>query len=139
LVLTDDPPQEEVKRFLQRLRQALKEQQRRLSSEAMRQIMAQSGQRRIDRFIKVVQASELSPLVNLLDDELADFLRQLLQEAHVELEWGPTIAELTEKFPSLGEGDIDAVADEFAKLLKKAFAKAKRDHSGKRVRLSFKE
>jgi len=139
LVLTDDPPQEEVKRFLQRLSQALKEQQRRLSSEAMRQILAQSGQRRIDRFIKVVQASELSPLVNLLDDELADFLRQLLQEAHVELEWGPTIAELTEKFPSLGEGDIDAVADEFAKLLKKAFANAKRDHSGKRVRLSFKE
>lgn len=139
LLLTDEPPQKEVERFLHRLRQALKEQQRRLSSEAMRQILAQSGQRRIDQFLKVVQASELAPLVNLLDDELVDFLRKLLQEAHVDIEWRPALAELTEKFPSLEEGDIDAAAAEFAELLRKAFAKAKREHLGKRVRLSFKE
>lgn len=139
LLLTDEPLHQEVDRFLHRLRQALKEQQRRLSSEAVRQILAQSGQRRIDRFIKVVQASELSPLVNLLDDGLVDFLRRLLQEAHVDIEWRPALAEFTEKFPSLGEGDIDAAAAQFAQLLRKAFAKARREHPGKRIRLSFKE
>jgi len=139
LVLTDEPPHKEVERFLHHLRQALKEQQRRLSSEAVRQILAQSGQRRIDQFIKVVQASELWPLVNLLDDELVDFLRQLLQEAHIEIEWRPALAELAEKFPSLEEGDVDAAAAHFAELLRKAFAKAKRDYPGKRIRLSFKE
>lgn len=139
LALTDEPPHKEVERFIHQLRQALKKQQRRLGSEAVRQILAQSGQRRIDRFIKVVQASELSPLVNLLDDELVDFLRQLLQEAHIEIEWRPALAELTEKFPSLGEGDIDAAAAQFARILKKAFAKAKREHPGKSIRMSFKE
>ena len=61
-----------------------------------------------------------------LDDELVDFLRQLLQEADIEIEWRPTLSELAEKFPSLEEGEIDAAAAEFATMLKKAFAKAKR-------------
>lgn len=139
LVLTAEPPKEEVERFLRQLRQALKQQQRRLSSGAVRHILAKSGEKRIDQFIKVVQTSNLSPLVNVLDDELADFLRQLLQEAHIEIEWRPTISELAQKFPSLEEGEIDAAAAEFAEALKKAFAKAKKEHPGKRVRLSFKE
>lgn len=139
LVLTARPPKGEVERFLHRLKQALKQQQRRLSSEAIRHILAQSGERRVDQFIKVVQSSELSPLVNVLDDELVDFLRQLLQEAHIEIEWRPTLSELAEKFPSLEEGEVDAAAAEFARALKKAFAKAKKEHPGKRVRLSFKE
>ena len=139
LVLTTEPPRKNVERFLRRLEQALKQQQRRLSSGAVRHILAKSGEKRIDQFIKVVQTSNLSPLVNVLDDELADFLRQLLQEAHIEIEWRPTISELAQKFPSLEEGEIDAAAAEFAKALKKAFTKAKKEHPGKRVRLSFKE
>lgn len=139
LVLTTEPPRKKVERFLRRLEQALKQQQRRLSSGAVRHILAKSGEKRIDQFIKVVQTSNLSPLVNVLDDELADFLRQLLQEAHIEIEWRPTISDLAQKFPSLEEGEIDAAAAEFAKALKKAFAKAKKEHPGKRVRLSFKE
>ena len=139
VVLTAEPPKEEVERFLRRLRQALKEQQRRLSSGAVRHILARSGEKRIDQFIKVVQTSNLSPLVNVLDDELVDFLRHLLQEAHIEIEWRPTVSELAQKFPSLEEGEIDVAAAEFAKVLKKAFAKAKKEHPGKRVRLSFKE
>ncbi len=139
LVLTAEPPKEEVERFLRQLRQALKEQQRRLSSGAVRHILAKSGEKRIDQFIKVVQTSNLSPLVNVLDDELVDFLCQLLQEAHIEIEWRPTISELAQKFPSLEEGEIDAAAAEFARALKKAFTKAKKEHPGKRVRLSFKE
>ncbi|MBA7607476.1 hypothetical protein ES703_14635 [subsurface metagenome] len=139
LVLTAEPPKREVERFLRQLKQALKEQQRRLSSEAVRHILAKSGEKQIDQFIKVVQTSNLSPLVNVLDDELVDFLRQLLQEADIEIEWRPTLSELAEKFPSLEEGEIDAAAAEFATMLKKAFAKAKKEHPGKRVRLSFEE
>lgn len=139
LVLTAEAPTKEVERFLRHLKQALREQHRRLSSEAIRHILARSGERRIDQFIKVVQTSDLSSLVNVLDDELVDFLRQLLREAHIEIEWRLTLSELAEKFPSLEEGDIDAAAAEFARALRKAFAKAKREHPGKRVRLSFKE
>ena len=139
ILLTDEPQQQEVERFLRRLKQGLKQQQQRLSSEAVRQILAQSDERGIDRFVKVVQTSELYPLVRLLDDELVEFLRRLLQEAQVDIQWRPAIAELTEKFPSLEEDDIAAVAAHFADLLQKAFARAKKEHPGKRIRLSFKE
>jgi len=138
-VLTAEPPKREVERFLHQLEQALQEQQRRLSSEAVRHILAKSGEKRIDQFIKMVQTSNLAPLVNVLDDELVDFLRQLLQEADIEIEWRTTLSELAQKFASLEEGEIDAAAAEFARVLKKAFAKAKKEHPGKRVRLSFKE
>jgi hypothetical protein len=80
LVLTAEPPKREVERLLRQLKQAIAEQHRRLSSEAVRQILAQSGEKRIDQFIKVVQTSDLSHLVNVLDDELVDFLRKLLRE-----------------------------------------------------------
>jgi hypothetical protein len=139
LVLTAEPPTKEVEHFLRQLRQALKEQQRRLSSEAVHRILAQSEERRIDQFIKVVQTSELTSLVNLLDDGLVEFLRQLLGEAHVEIQWRPTLSQFAEKFPSLEEGDIDAAAAQFAEVLRKAFVKAKREHPGKQVRLSFEE
>jgi len=139
LVLTAEPPAKEVEHFLRQVGQALKEQQRRLSSEAIHRVLAQSEERRIDQFIKVVQTSELTSLVNLLDDELVEFLRQLLGEAHVEIQWRPTLSQFAEKFPSLEEGDIDAAAAQFAEVLRKAFAKAKREHPGKQVRLSFEE
>jgi hypothetical protein len=139
LVLTAEPPTKEVERFLRQLRQALREQQRRLSSEAVHRILAQSEQRRIDQFIKVVQTSELAPLVSLLDDDLVEFLRRLLGEAHIEIQWRPTLGQFAERFPCLEEGDIDAAAAHFAEVLNKAFATAKREHPGKRVRLSFRE
>jgi len=139
LVLTAEPPTKEVEHFLRQLRQALKEQQHRLSSEAVHRILAQSEERRIDQFIKVVQTSEVASLVNLLDDELVEFLRRLLGEAHVEIQWRPTLSQFAEKFPYLEEGDIDAAAAQFAEVLRKAFAKAKREHPGKQVRLSFEE
>jgi hypothetical protein len=37
----------------------------------------------------------------------------------------------------LEEGDNDAAAAQSAEVLRKAFAKAKREHPGKQVRLSF--
>lgn len=83
LLLTSEPPTGEVDQFLNQLRQALQEQFRRLSSEAIHQILAQSGEERIDQFIKVIQTSDLSSLVNVVDDELVNFLRYLLSESEL--------------------------------------------------------
>ncbi|MFQ5827285.1 MAG: hypothetical protein ACE5IA_08010, partial [Dehalococcoidia bacterium] len=78
LRLTSPFPRREVEDFLRRLERALGQQQRRLSRKAVRQILAQSHQPRIEQFIKLVQTSDLSSLANILDDELVSFLRQLL-------------------------------------------------------------
>ena len=81
LSLGDEPPTQEAERLLEELHDALGEQQRRLGSEAVRQILAQSGESRVDRFVKVVQASDLTSLANVLNDDLVAFLRQLLARA----------------------------------------------------------
>ena len=50
-----------------------------LSSEAVRQILAAEKGERLERFLQVVQASDLTGLANVLDDELLAFLRELLE------------------------------------------------------------
>ena len=95
-----------------------------------------------DVHFRIVVFTKYQPVPDIADRRIACCIpghRQLLQEAHIDIPWRPTFTELTERFPSLEEGDIDTAAAEFTELLRKAFAKAKREHPGKRVRLSFKE
>lgn len=77
--LADEPPRAEVNDLQRRLEQALAEQQRRLSSRAIRHIITSEREPRLKRFIKVVELSDISGLVEVLDDELTDFIRQLLR------------------------------------------------------------
>ncbi|GEM_PF-700961 len=137
LVLTQEPPTREVDHFFSRLERALKQQQRRLSSEAIRQILAQGGWERVDQFIKIVQASDLSPLVNVMDDEMVGFIRRLLVEARVYTRARPVLRELAERFPVIEEGQIDTVVSEFASLLRKTFEETREENLDKRVQLTL--
>ncbi len=48
------------------------------SQQVVKQILDGPNDERRDRFIQVVQASDLSGLVNALDDRLVDFVRGVL-------------------------------------------------------------
>jgi hypothetical protein len=78
--LTDAPPEAEVAAALRGLERGLEQQQARLAGEAVRRILARAGEQRIDRFLQVVQASDLGGLATVLDDDLLAFLRELLAE-----------------------------------------------------------
>jgi hypothetical protein len=77
--LADEPPEPDVRETLRGLTSALSRQQARLSSEAVHQILAAERGERLERFLQVVQASDLTGLANVLDDELLAFLRELLE------------------------------------------------------------
>jgi hypothetical protein len=132
LTLNATPPRK-IEQFLDRLHQALREQHRRLSAEAIRQILSQDKEHRVDQFIKVIQTSDLSSLANVLDDELVAFLRQLLAEAETTSQWCPILKTLSQKFPAIEEGQIDELLSEFARELRSAFDLAKKQNPGKRV------
>ena len=134
LMLTATPPSE-VEQFLNRLHQALSEQHRRLSAEAIRQILSQVNESRVDQFVKVIQTSDLSSLANVLDDDLVAFLRQLLADAETISQWCPILRTLSQKFPAIEEEQIDDFLSEFARELKSAFDLAKRQNPGKRIRM----
>lgn len=122
------PPAGEVSRFLEELEEALGQQHRRLGSQAIKHILARSQDSRIDRFLKVLQASDPSPLAQVLDDELTDFLRQLLIQAQA-LAF-PILARFKERFPVLEEGQAEEAVAYFRSQLQDGFREARRRAGG---------
>ena len=57
-----DAPKASVEQFTKELDKAIREQFKRLSQHAIRQILSDSKDDKLSRFIKVVQASDLSSL-----------------------------------------------------------------------------
>lgn len=79
LDLLTNPPQGEVEAFLEALRKALQGQLHRLSRRVIGRIIGQE-RTRLERFIQTVQVSDLSGLAEIVDEEVLDFIRGLLEE-----------------------------------------------------------
>jgi hypothetical protein len=133
VTLADEAPAERVRDVVRRLQRALRQQQNRLSSQAIRQILSQQEGERIERFLKVVQASDLRGLAEVLDDDLVEFLRALLTPPP------GAPASLLERFrqayPVVSEESLAAAVEEFRQLLEEALAAEKR--AGRRARVSL--
>jgi hypothetical protein len=119
--LNDEPSWEEVQQVKRRLERALNQQLQRLSSKAVHQILAASGEARVEQFIQLVQASQARSLADVLDDELLGFLRRLLVEARVRSLLDPVFAKLQEPIPDLSEEAVEEIATEVARVIHHAF------------------
>ncbi len=120
--MNDEPPWEDVQRLKRRLERALNKQLQRLSSKAVGQILAASGEARAEHFLQLVQASQARSLADVLDDELLGFLRRLLVEAHVKSLLAPVLARLQEPIPDLSEEAVEGIAEEVARVIHDAFS-----------------
>ena len=80
MALGETPPVEELELFAGEVDRALGEQNRRLSRILVGRIIHDRTDKRLEDFLKVVQASELSALSNTLDDELASYIRRLVRD-----------------------------------------------------------
>ena len=78
LALGVEPPIQETELLLQDLNEALGQQNQRLSHVLVQRIIHGQVDTRLEKFLKIVQASDLSALANTLDDELLTFIRRLL-------------------------------------------------------------
>ena len=74
------PPTDEVDSLAAYVREALGEQNVRLARAVVHRLLSRDDHERLDRFIQVVEVSDLSGLANVLDDELTAFLGALLRE-----------------------------------------------------------
>jgi hypothetical protein len=119
--MNDEPPWEDVQRMRRRLERAINQQLQRLSSKAVSQILAVSGEARVDQFVQLVQASQARSLADVLDDELLGFLRRLLVEAHVKSLLSPVFAKLQEPIPDLSEEVVEDIAEKVARVIHDAF------------------
>jgi len=79
--LGEDAPSADARRVHQAIERGLAGQQARLAQRVVTRLLARpdrAGSDRLDRFIEVVQASDLTGLAAILDDGLTAFLRELL-------------------------------------------------------------
>ena len=75
LPLNEDFPRREAVLVLRDVERAMREYNRRLSSEGVRRVLTDPTTEQLDKFMNLVQVSDLSALANVLDEEVIEFLR----------------------------------------------------------------
>ncbi len=89
----------------------------------------------MEKFLQVVQASDLAALADVLDDDLVGFLRTLLQEARADAPTNGVLEQLALRFPVVEESRVPAVVSAFRDLLRDALRDAKKGRRGARARI----
>jgi len=128
------PPTQVVHRTLEYLDEALVQQRRRLSAEAVRQVLDRSIHG-LDHFLQVLQASDLKALDDVMDEDLAQFISRLLSQATVEIPLSSMIQALEGKYPEVDEAETEAYGVAAKGFLDHAVEKARKANPGKRIRL----
>ncbi len=120
LSMDETAPVQRVEEIMQRIRRACEKQRTRLSSSAVQQVLRRSNDARVEQFLKVVQASQLSSLPNILDDELTGYLRRFLVESRIHEALEPILDRIQEGVPPK-VNDAQAAMREVSQLLQRAF------------------
>jgi len=123
--LGDRPPAAEARRARQAIDRGLAGQQARLARRVVSRLLSrptQTGEERLARFIEVVQASDLSGLALVLDDELVEFLRRLLEEPDEH----DLLDRVARAFPEVTAANLEAAVGEFRRLLEAELTRAGR-------------
>ncbi|MDO8614918.1 MAG: hypothetical protein Q7T33_04165 [Dehalococcoidia bacterium] len=123
--LGEPPPREAAEETLDRIQRALQRQMARLSSVAVRQILERSGDARVERFLKVVQATQISSLADIMDDEMVGYLRRFLVEARIGAVLEPIFAGLQQGVVPDDQEAREALV-EMAHVIQRAFRGAQR-------------
>ncbi len=104
-------------------------------STVLKKADGEQGRADLKALLEVIQSADADKLVGVISDELAAFLRQLLQEANIVQEsvaLGPTIQQIG----AIEEDRVDDAVSKLTSLLRNAFKDAKAKHgAGKRVRV----
>jgi hypothetical protein len=112
-----DPPTADARRVLSAIERGLETQQARLAQRVVSRLLVRPGRAgsdRLDRFIEVVQASDLTGLAGVLDDGLVAFLQDVLESPA-----GSTLLDgLAGAFPQITAANIEDAVAEFRRLLR---------------------
>jgi hypothetical protein len=116
--LGETPPTADARRVLHALERGLAAQQARLAQRVVSRLLARPGRAgsdRLDRFIEVVQASDLAGLAAVLDDGLMAFLRDLLESPEPAT---TLVDQLARSYPEITAANLEDAVGEFRLLLR---------------------
>jgi Family of unknown function (DUF6079) len=115
--LGEEAPTTDAVRVQQAIQRGLASQQSRLAQRVVNRLLTRTGRAgsdRLDRFIEVVQASDLTGLASVLDDGLIAFLQDLLETPE------PTVTlldRLSSAYPEITAANLDNAIAEFRQLM----------------------
>ena len=79
----------------------------------------------MEHFLKVIQASQLSSLVDIIDDELVGYIRRFLVESRIQEALEPLLDHLQEGGPPTPQ-EAQTAMREVSHVLRKAFQSAQK-------------
>lgn len=139
LPLSRQAPLDEAQRLHRDLEAALGEQLRRLKTEAIRKVLAQSEADRMTQLVKAIELSSMDGLVDVLDENLVTFIAETLELQGVGTVPTNLLQRLADQYPVLAKKDVPAFMKALNMLLEQAFADAQAQHPDKRtIRISLK-
>ncbi len=118
-------PAQRIDEILTRIELACDHQMTRLSSNAVQQVLRRSADPRLEQFLKMIQASQLSSLRNLIDDELVGYLRRFLVESRIQEALQPIFDQLQQGGPPKVD-EAQTAMREVSQVLQRAFQAAQR-------------
>jgi len=125
LSMDQTAPVQRIEEIMQRIRRACDRQRARLSSSAVQQVLRRSNDARVEQFLRMVQASQLSSLPDILDDQLTGYLRRFLVESRIQEALEPILDQLQEGVPPK-VNDAQTAMREISQVLQRAFQAARR-------------
>lgn len=113
-------PAQRIDEILSRIERACDHQMTRLSSNAVQQVLRRSNDPRLEQFLRMIQASQLSSLRNFVNDELVGYLRRFLVESRIQEALQPIFDQLQEGGPPKGD-EAQTAMREVSQVLQRAF------------------
>lgn len=132
-------PRQEHDRLLQAVTQGLADRLQRLKdasiSAILRKAHGESSRADLKALLEIIQLANADKLAGVMTDDLAGFLRDLLQEANIVQEC-VALAPILQQIGAIEEDRIEEAISKFTSLLRNAIKDAKAKHgAGKRVRI----
>jgi hypothetical protein len=133
--LSYKPPDVEAKDIRKRIRQTFENRSGILRSQ-LEKVIQDKKQDQIKTLIDLIQISKLREFAASLTPAIIETIRKILEEARTQVERTRVLQTISDKFPTVGEEDLDQFLTELRQLLQKEFKE--KAQKGKKILLSLK-
>jgi hypothetical protein len=133
------PPQAEHDQLAKSVQQGLADRFQRLKDASIATVLKKANEDKdradLKALLEIIQLADAEKLAGVMTKELADFLRQLLQDANIVQE-SVALAPILQQIGAIEEDRVEEAVSTFTSLLRNAIKDAKARHgTGKRVRV----
>ncbi len=133
--LSFKPPEDEAKEIQKKIRQTFENRAGILRSQ-LEKVIQGKKQDQIKTLVELIQISKLQEFAASLTPAIIETIKKILEEARTQVERTRALQTITDKFPTVGEEDIDQFLMALRQLLQKEFKEKAKE--GKKILLSLK-